>query len=47
MTTLERGKLKLTLEAVVKKDMLGLNLSEHLTLDRAQWCKMIHVADLN
>ena len=27
------------LETVVKKDMLGLNLSEHLDLDRGQWHK--------
>ena len=30
---------KLILEAVVNK-------SEHLALDRAQWCKKIHVTDL-
>ena len=30
------GRLKLTLNEVVKKDMIELNLSEHLALDRAQ-----------
>ena len=42
-----RDRLKLTLDAVIKNDMIGLNLSEHLALDRTQWRKMIHVADLN
>ena len=32
----ERGRPKLTLDAVVKNDMIGLNLNEHLALDRAQ-----------
>ena len=31
-----RGRPKLTLDAVVKKDMIGLNLSEHLALNRTQ-----------
>ena len=30
-----RGRLKLILGAVVKNDMIGLNLSEHLALNRA------------
>ena len=38
---------KLTLDAVVKNDMIGLNLSQHLALDRIQWCKRIHVVDPN
>ena len=42
-----RGRPNLTLDAVVKKDMIGLNLGEHLALDRAQWRKMIHIADPN
>ena len=33
-----RGRVKLTLDAVVKNDMIVLNLREHLALDRAQWC---------
>ena len=40
-----RGKPKLKLNAVVKNDMIGLNLSEYLNLDKAQQCKRIHVAD--
>ena len=35
------------MDAVVKNDIIGLNLSEHLTLDWAQCHKMIHVADSN
>ena len=46
-STKGRGTPKLTLDVIVKKDMIGLNLSEHLAFDRAQWRKMIHVADLN
>ena len=30
--TKERGRLKLTLDAVVKNDMIRLNLSEHLAI---------------
>ena len=40
-----RSRLKLTLDAVVKNDMIKLNLSEHLALDRTQWRKKIHVVD--
>ena len=48
MTTLEEGgEPKLTLDAVVKNDMIGLNLNEHLAVDRAQWRKRIHVAHPN
>ena len=52
MMTLEGGvgfgaTKKLTLDVVVKKDMIKLNLSEHLDLDRAQWRKMIHLSDPN
>ena len=42
-----RGRSKLTLNAVVKNDMIELNLDEHLALDRTQWRKKIHVADFN
>ena len=42
-----RDRPKLTLDAVVKKDMIELNLGEHLAIDRAQWRKRIHVADSN
>ncbi|KAI8572176.1 hypothetical protein RHMOL_Rhmol01G0177900 [Rhododendron molle] len=40
-----RGRLKLTLDAVVRKDMSVLGLCERVAIDRAQWRKMIHVAD--
>ena len=42
-----RSRPKLTLDVVIKEDMIGLNLSEHLAPERAQWYKMIHVADPN
>ena len=42
-----RDRPKLPLDTVIKIDMIELNLGEHLVLDRAQWRKMIHVADLN
>ena len=31
-----RSRPKLTLEAIVKSDIIGLNLNEHLTTDRIQ-----------
>ena len=34
-STRGRGKSKLTLDVVVKNDMIGLNPSEHLVFDRA------------
>ena len=34
--TRERGRPKLTLDAVIKKNIIGLNLSEHLPLNRTQ-----------
>ena len=34
-----RDRPKLTLDAVVKKDMIELNLGEYLAIDRAQWHK--------
>ena len=34
-------------DVIVKNNKIGLNLSEHLALDRVQWRKMIHVADPN
>ncbi|KAI8537727.1 hypothetical protein RHMOL_Rhmol09G0047400 [Rhododendron molle] len=40
-----RGRPKLTLDAVVHKDMSLLGLCEQVALDRAQWWKRIHVAD--
>ena len=42
-----RGRPKLILDAVVKNDIIGSNLGEHLAFDRAQWLKKILVADLN
>ena len=41
------GRPNLTLDVVVKKDISGLNLSQHLAIDRSQWRKRIHVADPN
>ena len=38
---------KLRLDALVKNGVIGLNLNEHLTLDRAQCRKRIYVADPN
>ena len=43
--TRERSSPKLTLNAVIKKYMIGLNFSEHLALDIAQWRKKNHVAN--
>ena len=43
--TMGRGRPKLTLDTVVRKDMNMLGLSEQVALDRAQWKKRIHVAD--
>ena len=45
--TRQRRRPKLTLDAVVRNDMIGLNFGKHLALDRAQWRKMIYVADPN
>ena len=42
-----RGWPKLTIDAVIKNDMIVLNLNEYLALDRVQWYKKIHVADSN
>ena len=42
--TRRRGKLKVTLDAIVSNDMIGLNLSKYLALIRAQLCKIIHIA---
>ena len=42
-----RGRPKLTLDAVVRKDLSILGLSVEAALDRAQWRKRIHVADPN
>jgi hypothetical protein len=40
-----RGRPKLTLDAVVRKDLSIIGLCEQGALDRAQWRKRIHVAD--
>ena len=42
-----RGRTKLTFNAVVKNDRIGLNLNEHLALNRAQWRKRIRLANPN
>ena len=42
-----RSSPNLTLDAVIKKDILGLNLSQHLAHNKAQWLKMIHIVDPN
>ena len=42
-----RGRPKLTLDAVVRKDLSILGLSDEAAFDRAQWKKRIHVADSN
>lgn len=43
-----RGRPKLTLEAVVRKDLGSLDITEHEALDRSKWKKkQIHVADPN
>ena len=34
-----RDRQKLTLDVAVKNDMIGLNLNEHMALDRGQWHK--------
>ena len=46
-STRSRGRPKLTLEAVVMKDLSLLDLHDHVALDRAQWRKRIHIADTN
>ena len=38
-----RGRAKLIFNAVVKYEMIGLNLNEHLALDRTQWRKKIEM----
>lgn len=41
-----RGRPRLTLDALVRKDMSILSLNEHVALYRAQWKKKrIHIAD--
>ena len=42
-----RGRLKLTLDVIVKNNLIEMNLSKYLALDRIQWRKMIYVADSN
>ena len=41
-----RGRPKLTWSNVVKKDMLNLNISVTSVTNRAEWRRMIHIADL-
>ena len=47
--TRRRGRPKLTLDTLVENDMIGSDLTlVHIwPLDRAQWRKIIHVADFN
>ncbi|KAI8571499.1 hypothetical protein RHMOL_Rhmol01G0124500 [Rhododendron molle] len=40
-----KSRLKLTLDAVVHKDLSIVGLCEQVALDRAQWRKKIHVVD--
>ncbi|KAI8542873.1 hypothetical protein RHMOL_Rhmol08G0174000 [Rhododendron molle] len=40
-----RGRPKLTLDAVVSKDLSIVDFCEQVAFDRAQWRKMIHVTD--
>ena len=42
-----RGRPKLTLDAVIRKDMSLLGLNEQISLERSQWKLRIHVADPN
>ena len=42
-----RGKPKITLVEVVKKDMSIKEVTESMTLDRIECRKSIHVADLD
>lgn len=41
-----KGRLKLTLEVMIRKDLHVINLNEEVALDRAPWKNMIHVVDL-
>lgn len=45
--TLRGVETILTLEVVVQIDLGFFNITEHNTLDRAQWRKWIHVANPN
>lgn len=38
---------KMTLEAIVRKDLFLLDITEQDGLDRAQWTKQIHIANPN
>ncbi|MDR5650629.1 hypothetical protein QKW61_013705, partial [Staphylococcus nepalensis] len=42
-----RGIPKLTLDVVLRKDVILVNLSKQAAVDRVQWKKRIHVADPN
>src|SRR5450432_2740227 len=42
-----RGRPKLTLDVVIRKDMSLLGLNEQISLERSQWKLKIHVADPN
>ncbi|KAK9163566.1 hypothetical protein Syun_004468 [Stephania yunnanensis] len=40
-----RGRPKLTWDALIKRDLNGLQSSPSIALNRAQWKSLIHVAD--
>ncbi|GLS47117.1 hypothetical protein GCM10007884_51210 [Methylobacterium brachythecii] len=40
-----RGRPKLTLETLLRKDMMEMNVTEAMAFDRAHWRQRIHVAD--
>ena len=40
-----RGRPKRTLNEVIQRDLLMKGLSPSMTIDRAQWSRVIHVAD--
>ena len=43
----ENSRSNLTLDVAVKNDIFGLNLNQHLTIDKTQWFKMIYIANSN
>ncbi|KAI8568455.1 hypothetical protein RHMOL_Rhmol02G0200800 [Rhododendron molle] len=42
-----RGRPKLTLDAVVHKNLSMVGLCEQVALNRTQWRKIIHIANPN
>ena len=40
-----RGRLKQTLSEVTERDLLINNILKSMVFDKAQWCRVIHVAD--